>query len=41
MFQHKNRLVTYVVGTGLTYGAEEDIFHYLFKVNKTFLTILI
>ncbi|WAR18490.1 KAD7-like protein [Mya arenaria] len=28
---NKNKLVTYVVASGLTYGAEEEIFHYLFK----------
>ncbi|XP_061172744.1 adenylate kinase 7-like [Saccostrea echinata] len=28
---NKAKLVTYVVASGLTYGAEENIFHYLFK----------
>jgi len=28
---NKSKLVTYVVASGLTYGAEENIFHYLFK----------
>ncbi|KAK3753134.1 hypothetical protein RRG08_024412 [Elysia crispata] len=28
---NKAKLVTYVVCSGLTYGAEENIFHYLFK----------
>lgn len=28
---NKSKLVTYVVAAGLTYGAEEHIFHYLFK----------
>ncbi|XP_022332900.2 adenylate kinase 7-like [Crassostrea virginica] len=28
---NKAKLVTYVVASGLTYGAEEHIFHYLFK----------
>ncbi|XP_050405998.1 adenylate kinase 7, partial [Patella vulgata] len=28
---NKSKLVTYVVCSGLTYGAEENIFHYLFK----------
>ncbi|KAL4237761.1 Adenylate kinase 7 [Mactra antiquata] len=28
---NKSKLVTYVVASGLTYGAEEQIFHYLFK----------
>lgn len=29
----KNRLITYVVASGLTYGAGENIFHYLFKAG--------
>ncbi|CAD5119731.1 DgyrCDS8327 [Dimorphilus gyrociliatus] len=28
---NKTKLVTYVIASGLTYGAEECIFHYLFK----------
>eukprot|EP00794_Sanderia_malayensis_P019922 gene19922-21874_t len=28
---NKSKLLTYVVAAGLTYGAGEDIFHYLFK----------
>lgn len=35
-FQNKAKLVTYVVASGLTYGAEEHIFHYLFKVSVIF-----
>ena len=30
--QNKSKLLTYVIATGLTYGAGESIFHYLFKV---------
>ena len=33
LFQNKAKLVTYVIASGLTYGAEESIFHYLFKVT--------
>ena len=33
--QNKTKLVTYVVASGLTYGAEENIFHYLFKVRNS------
>lgn len=29
--QSKSKLATYVIASGLTYGAGEDIFHYLFK----------
>lgn len=28
---NKAKFITYVVAPGLTYGAEEDIFHFLFK----------
>ncbi len=28
---NKSKLLTYIVAAGLTYGAGEDIFHYLFK----------
>ncbi|CAD5122064.1 DgyrCDS10516 [Dimorphilus gyrociliatus] len=28
---NKSKLATYVIASGLTYGAEENIFHYLFK----------
>ena len=31
--QNKSKLVTYVVASALSYGAEEHIFHYLFKVR--------
>ncbi len=27
----KKKLLTYVVATGLTYGMEEHVFHYMFK----------
>ena len=30
---NKSKLVTYVIAAGLTYGAGENIFHYLFKVS--------
>ena len=30
-FQDRKKLLTYVVATGLTYGMEENVFHYLFK----------
>ena len=33
LFQNKAKLVTYVIASGLTYGMEESIFHYLFKVS--------
>ncbi len=29
--QNKKKLFTYIVATGLTYGMEENVFHYLFK----------
>lgn len=38
--QNKAKLVTYVVASGLTYGAEEHIFHYLFKVSLSLYMIL-
>lgn len=38
--QNKAKLVTYVVASGLTYGAEEHIFHYLFKVSFSLYMIL-
>lgn len=38
--QNKAKLVTYVVASGLTYGAEEHIFHYLFKVSLSLYLIL-
>ena len=28
---NKKKLLTYIVATGLTYGMEEDVFHYIFK----------
>ncbi len=28
----KKKLLTYVVATGLTYGMEENVFHYMFKL---------
>jgi len=31
--QDKNKLFTYVVASGLTYGLEEEVFHFFFKVN--------
>ena len=33
---NKGKLVTYVVAAGLTYGAGESIFHYLFKASEIF-----
>ena len=33
ILQNKSKLVTYVIAAGLTYGAGEHIFHYLFKVR--------
>ncbi len=28
---NKKKLLTYIVATGLTYGMEENVFHYMFK----------
>lgn len=39
--QNRSKLVTYVVATGLTYGVEEGILHYLFTVHRTFCSICI
>ena len=33
VLQDKNKLITYVVASGLTYGLEEEVFHFFFKVN--------
>jgi hypothetical protein len=30
--QDKSKLLSYVVASGLTYGAGENLFHFLFKV---------
>ena len=34
--QGKNKLLTYVVAAGVTYGAEENMLHYLFKVCDSY-----
>ena len=33
LLQDKSKFVTYVVAPGLTYGAGENLFHFLFKVS--------
>ena len=35
--QDKSKLLSYVVASGLTYGAGESIFHFLFKVKVSLL----